>query len=246
MRPARLASTKLEAIVGPAQTLLVSQISQWMEQSCFSLLQWVVPLIHIHIVKQCHPYLFVLYRFVCLPSQGSKRLNHQSQQRLHGPLPMSLPIYLSKLLAAAPVVNNLEPGIVVAIGRLAGQGFAVDNNYSFGTYVRSPLHTKNFSYPSPHSIVKIRMGKLMKPAQPKAMMGTNSVLKRGEKIPVQVFLIKKEKVLRNTFLRISQDCPHRFIFNNNKKMENAKFQHSPLKIYIKENLMLKCLQKHYN
>jgi len=33
---------------------------------------------------------------------------------------MSLPIYLSKLPAAAPVVNNLEPGIVIAIGRLVG------------------------------------------------------------------------------------------------------------------------------
>jgi hypothetical protein len=33
---------------------------------------------------------------------------------------MSLPIYLLELLAAAPVVNNLEFGIVVAIGGLAG------------------------------------------------------------------------------------------------------------------------------
>jgi hypothetical protein len=36
----------------------------------------------------------------------------------------------------------------------------VDNNYSFDTYVRFSSPYKKYFYPSPHTLVKIRMGKL--------------------------------------------------------------------------------------
>jgi len=79
IRPARLASGAFVVAPGPAQTLLSLQISQRMEQNRSLLSKRAFPLIHTHTVMRCHPYLFVLCRFVCSLNLGSRIQNHQSQ-----------------------------------------------------------------------------------------------------------------------------------------------------------------------
>jgi hypothetical protein len=54
-------------------------------------------------------------------------------------------IYLSILFAVAPIVNKQKFGSIATIGEFVGSMVvAVDNNYSFDTYVRSPSIQKIF------------------------------------------------------------------------------------------------------